>query len=825
MIPHRTPSISDASTSSAQETYQTGRPRQLLPAARPQQAESSTHYQTAPLARKRAPIALACESCRQKKVKCNGARPVCSQCRARKTECVYRPTPDTDYRDKYEALLESHPAAVVYRAIQSRPRNEGLEIVRRIQAGVDAETLMRQLSSADLLLQVQLEPETRSRYQFIYSPLMPTYLQTDDNPFMRSLIHEWSTRDDVVSIASPVFTETDLGYRAQYLRPHHAATIVDSRLDEIVPSRWTHVDVSDDTMRELIHAYFLQEYDWFTFFHKDYFLDDMISGSSTFCSSLLVNAVLAVGCQCRNNTSEPAEYWNPNSLGYKFLEEAKRLWIVEVTHNRSLTTLQAALVLNTIVNMFDMDHLSSAFLVRSIEIAHELGLFEPTTYIMNKKLRNSYDLTAWSLFHWQCDPEWYGEIWLKYPSSSTMVPLRIGLVFKAKMNFSVVLNKAMLEVSKDSTDSHLLQNGETLSPTKIVSPSQLKLHLHYCYVIIQLYEIVAPGGQRQAPNLPIEENELQRSLSRYRGYFETILRIHYLRHSFEYGNMMLTRFLAMLAFLSLRKIESLTTSTEPGHIVTGSGLDVGDTDPKEARATLLIAQKGLSDQGRGYYLSRTLLRDVLANMTASDATILQSFITIPFEGPEKMQERKMYMESHCPPDILRIANDPNKQADGNWIRSSSLSVLFPSTQQPTMTAPKISSKSVSWLQGLRGIAALLVYFHHHQQFPRDDVDAIMLQRSFGYRGRYEQLGEMIASSLFRRWLRLFAPVFVTTLVVILLQHGVEALWPEIGLSELSLYGDVEDYQMDFLDDLYDHVLFVLCGLLVWSHLHCRNAHL
>ncbi|KAF5229280.1 hypothetical protein FANTH_14270 [Fusarium anthophilum] len=150
-----------------------------------------------------------------------------------------------------------------------------------------------------------------------------------------------------------------------------------------------------------------------------------------------------------------------------------------------------------------------------------------------------------------------------------------------------------------------------------------------------------------------------------------------------------------------------------------------------------------------------------------------------------------------------------------------------------MTAPTISSGSVSWLQGLRGIGALLVYFHHHQQFPRDDVDAIMLERSFGYRGRYEpatmpifrlpfsgghfavaiffvasgyalsatplrlihaakyeQLGEMIASSLFRRWLRLFAPVLVTTLVVIVVQHSVEAMWPGIGLSELSLYEDV-----------------------------------
>ncbi|RKK87439.1 hypothetical protein BFJ68_g3192 [Fusarium oxysporum] len=604
MIPHRTPSISDTSTSSAQDTSQAGGPRRLLPAARPQPAESSNHYQTAPLTRKRAPIALACEACRQKKIKCNGARPVCSQCRARKIECVYRATPDTDYREKYEALLESHPAAVVYRAIQKRPRSEALEIVRRIQAGVDAETLMRQLSSADLLLQVQLEPETRSRYQFIYSPLMPTYLQTDDNPFMRSLIHEWSTRDDIVSIASPVFSETDLGYRAQYLRPHHAATIVDSRLDEIVPSKWTTVDVSDDTMKELIRAYFLQEYDWFTFFHKDYFLDDMINGSNTFCSSLLVNAVLAVGCPL-------------------------------------------------------------------LKAPPKTPLPDPDR-----------------------DPEWFGEIWLKYPSSSTLVPLRLGLLFKAKMRFSVVLNEAMLEVEKDSTDSYLFRNGATriikiaermdtwckampepLSPTQIVSPSQLKIHLHHCYVIIQLYEILAPGGQRQAPNLPIEEEELRKSLSKYRGYFETILRIHYLRHSFEYGNMMLTRFLSMLAFLSLNKIESLATSTKPEHTTTGSGLDVGDTDPKEARATLLIAQKGLSDQGRGYYLPKTLLRDILTNMTASDATILQSFITIPSEGPEKTQERKMYMESHCPPDILRIANDPSKQPDGNWIRKFAMLTL------------------------------------------------------------------------------------------------------------------------------------------------------
>jgi hypothetical protein len=61
-------------------------------------------------------------------------------------------------------------------------------------------------------------------------------------------------------------------------------------------------------------------------------------------------------------------------------------------------------------------------------------------------------------------------------------------------------------------------------------------------------------------------------------------------------------------------------------------MDVADTDPRAAKATLLIAQKGLSDQGRGYYLAKNVLQDVLNHMTLSDSNVMQSFITIQREG-------------------------------------------------------------------------------------------------------------------------------------------------------------------------------------------------
>ncbi|KAF5703906.1 nitrate assimilation regulatory nirA [Fusarium mundagurra] len=601
--------------------------------------------------------------------------------------------------ERLEALQVSHPAAVVYRAIQTRPEAEVHEVVRRIRAGADAETVAHQLSTADPLVQVQLEPETRCRYQFLYSPLMPSYLQTPSNPFIHSLIHEWNENDHAGNASVPRLSESEEKYKAQYLRPVHAASIIDHRMDEIVPSKWTTVNADDSLMRTFIRAYFLYEYDWFTFFHKDYFLDDMLAGSNTFCSPLLVNAILAVGC-----------FWNPNSLGYRFLAEAKRLWAVEESRERNLTTLQAVLIINTIVNMFGIDKPASAYLVQAINIAHDLGLFEPTTYIKHKKLRHSYDFTAWSLFHWQCtlslqfqtapllrtpphsplpdpdlNPDWYSEIWLKYPSTSVLVPMQYRYTFRARVEFSLILNAAMLQASTNESDNQAARSGagriiETvdkleawylilpgpLLPSNIVFPSQLKLHLHYCYVLVQLYEILASCGNNGSTPLPFDQDELQKSLAKYRAYFETILRIHYLRHSFEYGNMMLTRFLAMLAFLALTKLDFLMArdSSEP----EASSMDVGDTDPSAAKATLFIAQKGLSDQGRGYYLPKRVLEEVLSRMTPSDSNVLQSFIAIQQEEPEVIEERKIRMENHCPPDIIRIANDSDRQQHDNWIR-------------------------------------------------------------------------------------------------------------------------------------------------------------
>ncbi|UPL02438.1 hypothetical protein LCI18_013372 [Fusarium solani-melongenae] len=602
-------------------------------------------------------------------------------------------------------MQESHPAVAVYRAMQTRPESEAFEIFRLIRAGADPETIMRQLTTADLLLQVHLVPESRYRYQFPYSSQMPAYLQSPNNGFMKSMVYEWNAGDNPRS--SQLLSPNDEKFKAHYLKPFHAATIVDTRLAEIMPSRYTTVHADDGLMRTLLHNYFLQEYDWFTFFHKDFFLDDMIAGTGTFCSPLLVNAVLAVGCHCHTGLPHRTELWNPDSLGYQFLAEAKRLWEAEMPQERTLTTLQAGLVMNSIFSIYGMDRLASAYLVQATTIVNDLGLLDASTNVEDPRLRHSYNFTAWSFFHWQCilsyqfmtepplarpprtampdpshDPEWYGEIWLKYPSTEVLVPLQYRYVFKAKSDFSIILNSAIVKAYGADGKDGLVQRGakqvedilrglkawhntlpDLLAPSNVVFPSQLKIHLHYYHVLIQLYELLVAEQGVGSPSLPLDTDHLQNTLAECRAFFETILRIYYLRHGFEHGNLMLIQYLAKLAFMALGKLKELSTSNS-----SSSPMDVGDSDPEAAKSTLLIAQKGLSDQGKSYYFPQTMSNIVLGHVSTEDPYLLQGDTSVEQETRGEAKKREEQLEGQCPLDVRDISKNPDQHQSENWIR-------------------------------------------------------------------------------------------------------------------------------------------------------------
>ena len=95
-----------------------------------------------------------------------------------------------------------------------------------------------------------------------------------------------------------------------------------------------------------------------------------------------------------------AEFWNPRTLGYRFLAEAKRHW--ELEHdNCELHTIQAGMILNHICNMSGADKIGWRYTIQAVQLAHKIELFTPAVDGQSDKLCAARAFTAWALFSWQ----------------------------------------------------------------------------------------------------------------------------------------------------------------------------------------------------------------------------------------------------------------------------------------------------------------------------------------------------------------------------------------------------------------------------------------
>ena len=98
---------------------------------------------------------------------------------------------------KYDSLEGQHniPAELI-RFLRSRPAPEAADILHRLRAGEDVESLVRYVQSSDLILQLCTAPGPRQRYHLARFVHIPNYLVSPDTLAWPL----WST--DVTSIRS-----------------------------------------------------------------------------------------------------------------------------------------------------------------------------------------------------------------------------------------------------------------------------------------------------------------------------------------------------------------------------------------------------------------------------------------------------------------------------------------------------------------------------------------------------------------------------------------------------------------------------------------------
>lgn len=191
--------------------------------------------------------------------------------------------------------------------------------------------------------------------------------------------------------------------------------------------------------------------------------------------------------------------------------------------------------------------------------------------------------------------------------------------------------------------------------------------------------------------------------------------------------------------------------------------------------------------------------------------------------------------------------DLEKDALPTW-RSSS-----PAQNHSLVIKP---TQRLAYLDGLRGVSALLVYVLHYQVFGHTPIDQVKLEAAFGEAGHHvfaalpfvriiftgghlavciffvisgyvlassplrsihagntQKLFDSVSSALFRRWVRLFVPVAVTTFLWMASWHllGVKS----IHKPERTLYDECWKWYYDF-----KNFSFIYTG----NHLNSYNFH-
>jgi hypothetical protein len=135
---------------------------------------------------------------------------------------------------------------------------------------------------------------------------------------------------------------------------------------------WTDVTQDIHLVEHLMALYFCWEYPTFASLSKEHFLADFRAGVRRNCSSLLVNAMLALGCRFSDLPESRADPADPTTSGDHFSAESKRLLAEDDL--RSLTTIQALGLMSIREASCGRDMESSYYAGQAIRLAVEAGL-------------------------------------------------------------------------------------------------------------------------------------------------------------------------------------------------------------------------------------------------------------------------------------------------------------------------------------------------------------------------------------------------------------------------------------------------------------------
>ncbi|KAJ4253285.1 hypothetical protein NW762_010440 [Fusarium torreyae] len=363
----------------------------------------------------------ACTECRKKRAKCDGKRP-CGRCKAQKdVECVYEvPVRQSkeNLRTEIETLRQKQRSSDQVFAALVRPELWE-EVLTRLRGGQPIETISEWIANApqsggNSVPSFSTRPEGPTMGPVPGFPggglgtLAAMSLGVNQPPPQQSAMRPemgqhspWhssfhsqtgSTRSnshpDVMNWTTDLRgpPQNRVGSWAENMHPdqmsdglprYRGVEQILSPLNEpelrTATSTWTAITRDNVLVQHLLALYFCWEYPTFASLSKEHFLQDFQEGRNRYCSPILVNALLALGCRFSTQPMSRANPNDPYTSGDHFFKEALRLFAQETDHH-SLTTIQALGIMSIREASCGRDSESWFYAGQSIRLAIEMGL-------------------------------------------------------------------------------------------------------------------------------------------------------------------------------------------------------------------------------------------------------------------------------------------------------------------------------------------------------------------------------------------------------------------------------------------------------------------
>ncbi|RYP10836.1 hypothetical protein DL764_000388 [Monosporascus ibericus] len=373
----------------------------------------------------------ACTECRKKRAKCDGQKP-CSRCKSQKdVQCIYEvPVRQSkeNLRHEIESLRQQKRQSDSVLEALCRPELWG-EVLNKLQNKQSIESISEWLANnpptpaavaaggASGLLMGTFAPPPESR-PGVNLPPLATFGGVPANAEGYGGVHTMSpvTAQPLSGIKQDFGTNSPWNFSASQSQSQTVSTRSDSHPDlrqwmaephtrvgrwvqdqsatemssfsgadqilapledwsdmKLPPNTWTTVTSDVNLVRHLLALYFCWEYPTFASLSKEHFLRDFNAGRHRYCSPILVNALLALGCRFSEQPKTRTDPNDPHTSGDHFFKEALRLLSRQTSHH-NLTTIQALGIMSIREASCGRDSESWYYAGQSIRLTTEMGL-------------------------------------------------------------------------------------------------------------------------------------------------------------------------------------------------------------------------------------------------------------------------------------------------------------------------------------------------------------------------------------------------------------------------------------------------------------------